>query len=57
MKGGYYHFMDRLRSEGKLVFYCSCGVAARVDPEMPLLMKCLKPCERYMMVMDEGDMP
>jgi len=49
--------MDRLRSEGNLVFVCSCGVTARVEKEMPLLMKCLPPCEKYMVVMDTEDMP
>jgi len=54
---GYHLFMDRLRSEGNLVFVCSCGVTARVEKEMPLLMKCLPPCEKYMVVMDTEDMP
>lgn len=54
---GYHYFMDRLRSKGNLVFYCQCGVAARVEPEMPLLMKCLPPCEKYMVVMDTEDLP
>jgi hypothetical protein len=53
---GYHLFMDRLRLEGNLIFYCSCGVVAKVEPEMPLLMKCLPPCERYMVVMDREDL-
>jgi hypothetical protein len=57
MKTGYQHFMDRLRREGELVFYCKCGVKARVEERMPLLMKCLPPCEEYMVVMDRRDLP
>ena len=54
---GYHLFMDRLRTEGNLVFYCDCGVTSRVKKEMPLLMKCLPPCEKYMVVMDTEDLP
>ncbi len=54
---GYHLYMDRLRSGGNLVFVCSCGVTARVEKEMPLLMKCLPPCEKYMVVMDKEDLP
>jgi len=54
---GYHYFMDRLRSKGNLVFYCACGVKAKVEPKMPLLMKCLPPCDQYMVVMDTEDLP
>lgn len=54
---GYHYFMDRLRSKGDLVFWCACGVQTKVEPGMPLMMKCLPPCEKYMVVMDTEDLP
>jgi len=55
---GYHFFMDRLRSEGNLVFYCSdCETRAKVENKMPLFMKCLPPCEQIMVVMDTEDLP
>lgn len=54
---GYHFFMDRLRSEGNLVFYCPCGTKARVERHMPLFMLCLPPCEKIMLVMDTEDLP
>lgn len=52
---GYHLFMDRLRAEGKLFFYCMCGQYHKVEPHMPMLMKCF--CERTMIVMGEKDLP
>jgi len=52
---GYHYFMDRLRSKGKLFFYCGCGRSAKVEPEMPLTMRCF--CDKLMVVMDENDLP
>jgi hypothetical protein len=54
---GYHFYMDRLRSEGKLVFWCACETTSEVLPGMPLLMKCLTPCTKYMIVMDKNDLP
>ena len=54
-KTGYHWFMDRLRSEGKIIFWCGCGVSATVTPGMPLRMKCT--CGRRMIVMDKEDRP
>ena len=62
MLSGYHHFMDRLRTEGKLYFYCECMKPSdvrtgkvKVEPHMPMLMKCF--CERTMIVVDEKDLP
>jgi hypothetical protein len=52
---GYHFFMDRLRSEGKLYFWCACGEVAKVKPEMPMRMRCF--CDRQMVVMDMEDLP
>jgi hypothetical protein len=52
---GYHYFMDRLRSMGKLVFWCSCGEVAKVEPKMPLTMRCF--CDKLMVVMDSNDLP
>jgi hypothetical protein len=52
---GYHFYMDRLRSEGDLYFLCSCGVNQRIEPQMPLLMKCH--CEKYMAVVNKEDIP
>jgi hypothetical protein len=52
---GYHYFMDRLRSEGKLFFYCGCGQSTKVTEKMPLTMRCF--CDRLMVVMDEKDLP
>ncbi len=52
---GYHYFMDRLRSKGNLVFYCGCGKSAKVEPKMPLTMRCF--CDRLMVVMDSNDLP
>jgi hypothetical protein len=54
---GYHLYMDRLRSGGNLVFWCSCGTSARVSENMPMTMRCLPPCEKLMIVMDTEDMP
>jgi hypothetical protein len=48
--------MDRLRSEGKLFFWCGgCGESTKVKPDMPMLMRCY--CDNLMVVMDEHDLP
>jgi hypothetical protein len=52
---GYHYFMDRLRSEGELYFYCSCDRSAKVEEKMPLTMRCF--CGKLMIVMDELDLP
>lgn len=53
---GYHYFMDRLRSEGKLFFWCGgCGESTKVKPDMPMLMRCY--CDNLMVVMDEHDLP
>ena len=52
---GYHFFMDRLRSEGSLFFLCSCGQQTKVEEKMPLVMKCF--CDKYMLVVDENDLP
>ena len=52
---GYHYFMDRLRSAGKLVFYCGCGQTTKVEENMPLTMRCF--CDKLMVVMDENDSP
>lgn len=46
--------MDRLRSEGRLWFSCSCGVQVKVEDNMPLRMRCH--CNRMMIVMGEKDL-
>ena len=51
---GYHHFMDGLRKEGNLWFYCACGTAVPVQ-DKPMLMKCF--CNKYMVVVDEKDLP
>lgn len=55
MKVGYYNYMDRLRSEGRLIFWCSCGVKEIVEKHMPFRMKCH--CGAHMIVMDKEDCP
>jgi len=55
MLAGYHHFLDRLRSDGKLYFWCSCGRSAKITKDMPLRMICF--CKRRMIVMDKEDLP
>lgn len=52
---GYHNFLDRLRSEGKLYFWCSCGSWAKIQKHMPFRMICI--CKRRMIIIDEEDMP
>lgn len=52
---GYYWFMDNLRAEKNLLFWCQCGVSTDVKDHMPLRMFCF--CGRRMIVMDKEDKP
>jgi hypothetical protein len=49
--------MDKLRAEGKIIFWCGCGRNAEIATDMPMRQMRCNRCSRYMIIMDKEDNP